>query len=187
LKTPEAQPETLSHNLVQSCNASASSSRIFTDALMYLNFPEDMDPLIDGGKTWGDWQAILIGGGSPRKLLKGFIAPRGFEHDPETSPPSLTGVKWHHNEWSNHPYFAAATLNADRYFPDGKRGKGFVNTNFQERIYFINLKDSTYLEAMRPEKIAFAGRSFGGFFWPSLWVEIPAGFQEEAGWLGSRP
>jgi hypothetical protein len=184
LRTPGAQPETLSHNLVQSCNASASSSRIFTDALMYLNFPQDSDPHIDGGKPWGDWQAILIGGGSPRKLLKAFIAPREFGHDPETSPPSLSGVKWHHNEWSNHPYFAAAALNADRYFPDGN---GFVNTNFQERIYFINLKDSTYLEAMRPEKIAFAGRSFGGFFWPFLWVEIPAGFREETDWLASGP
>lgn len=190
LRTPGAQPETLSHNLVQACNASVSSSRIFTNALMYLNFPRDMDPLIDGGKAWDDWQAILIGGGgdgSPRQLLKGFIAPREFAQNPETSPPSLSGVKWHHNEWSNHPYFATATLNVDRYFPDrkdGKDGKRFVNTNLQERIYFINLKDSTYLEAMRPDTIAFAGRSSGGFFWPFLWVEIPAGFQEQADWLG---
>lgn len=190
LRTPGARPETLSHNLVQACNASASSSLIFTDALMYLNFPRDMDPLIDGGEPWGDWQAILIGGGSPRKLLKGFIAPREFEHDPETSPPSLSGVKWHHNEWSNHPYFATAALNADRYFPEGKdgeEGKRFVNTGFQERIYFINLKDSTYLEAMRPERIAFTGRNSGGFFWPFLWVEIPEGFREEADWLGPGP
>lgn len=187
LETPGAQPETLSHNLVQACNASVSSSRIFTDALMYLNFPRDMDPLIDGGESWGDWQAILVGGGSPGRLMKGFIAPREFDHDPETSPASLSGVKWHHNEWSNHPYFATATLNVDRYFPDGKDGKDgkrFVNTNLQERIYFINLKDSTYLEAMRPDTIAFAGRSSGGFFWPFLWVEIPAGFQEEDDWLG---
>ena len=44
LRTPGAQPETLSHNLVQSCNASVSSSRVFTNALMYLNFPRGHGP-----------------------------------------------------------------------------------------------------------------------------------------------
>jgi hypothetical protein len=98
----------------------------------------------------------------------------------ETDPPSFTGSKWHHPEWSNHPYFAVATLNADRFF---SAGNGFQNTAWQERVYAINLRDSATLELLRPDTVRYAGRNFGGFFWPSLWVEVSAGFQEDAAWL----
>ncbi|HKP94633.1 MAG TPA: hypothetical protein VJ385_02645 [Fibrobacteria bacterium] len=184
LRRPDARPETLSHNLVQACNASVSSSRIFTDAVMYLNSPKDSDPSLNGGKPWGEWQAILIGGGSvPRGIRKGFLYPLAFARDPETVPPSVSAIKWHHAEWSNHPYFAAATLNVDRYF---RGGGGIVNANLQERIYFINLRDSAYLEALRPDTLEYRGRSSGGFFWPWLWVEVPEGFRERDDWLEPR-
>jgi hypothetical protein len=102
----------------------------------------------------------------------------------ETDPPSFSRAKWHHSEWSNHPYFGVATLNADRYF---KSGNGFINTGFQERIYLINLKDSSYLEVLRPDKVAYTGREFGGFYWPGLWVQVLDGFIESPTWLNAKP
>lgn len=177
----KARPETLSYGLIQSCNASISPGRK-SDALMYLN-TSGSHPALNGGKTWGEWQMLLIGD-RQKRLLKGYAPPAGFAHPLETVPPSLSASRWHHSEWSNHPHFAVATLNADRYF---KQGAGYANTMFQERIYLINLKDSAYLEALRPERIAYAGKALGGLYWPWLWVETPAGFQEGPDWLAPLP
>lgn len=176
-------PDTLAYNMVQACNASASSSRIFTNTLMYLN-TDGIDPKINGGKEWGEWQAILIGDSS-KSLLKGYTCPATFANPIETEPKSFTTMRWHHPEWSNHPYFAAATLNVDRFF---KSGSGYANTGYQERIYLLNLKDSTYLEVVRPDAVRFTGKSFdaSGFYWPWLWVEVPEGFQEAADWLAPK-
>ena len=175
-----SRPDTLSLNMIQSCNASISASRLFTNTMMYLN-TSGAHPALNGGKTWGEWQAILISNGA-KQLVKGFMFPASPAVPLETEPPSFTMARWHHCEWSNHPYFAAATLNADRYF---KVAQGYENSHYQERIYLVNLKDSTYLEVLRPDKIAYSGRNgdVSGFHWPWLWVEVPSGFQEEADWL----
>lgn len=181
LNGAKARPDTLSFHMVQSCNASISSSRNATNTLMYLNFPKDSTPFVDGGKVWGEWQTILISN-SKQQFVKGFTYPRTFAFDPETNPKSFTRAKWHHPEWSNHPYFAAATVNMNRYF---QTDNGFANTDFQERLYLLNLKDSTYLEVLRPETVKYTGKSLGGFYWPWLWVEVPAAFEEAPGWLAS--
>jgi hypothetical protein len=175
----KAQPDTLSYQLVQSCNASASSSRIFTNKVMYLNTGSAYPKFADG-KEWGEWQAILIGDAS-QSLVKGYMFPATYAIPLETDPKSYSAARWHHPEWSNHPYFAAATLNVSRYF---KSGAGFANTEYQERIYLLNLQDSSYLEVLRPDKVTFTGKGFAnGFYWPWLWVEVPAGFQESTTWL----
>jgi hypothetical protein len=180
----KGRPDTLSPNLVQSCNASISSSRVFTNSMMFLT-KETSAPGINGGLPWGEWQAILIG--DAKHLLKGFMYPKTFAHAVETEVPSLSGMKWHHPEWSNHPYFAVATLNVDRYFKSAT-GAAYDNTAYQERIYMINLKDSTYLELLRPDAIKGTGKAFdaSGLYWPWLWVEVPAGFAETKDWLASK-
>lgn len=176
----KGRPDTLSFDGIQSCNASASSSRVSTNTVMYLN-TMGMHPDINAGKQWGEWQAILISN-SAKQLVKGFMYPSAPAVPLETDPKSFTNAKWHHSEWSNHPYFAAATVNVDRFF---KSGGGFVNTYFQERVYLINLRDSSYLEVLRPDKVAYAGVNgdVSGFYWPWLWVEVPAGFTENPDWL----
>jgi hypothetical protein len=180
----KGRPDTLSPNLVQSCNASISSSRIATNTMMYLT-KETSSPNVNGGKPFGEWQAILISDAAKR-LVKGYTYPTAFQHPVETAVPSLSGMKWHHCEWSNHPYFAAATLNVDRFF---KAASGYDNTNFQERIYLINLKDSTYLEVLRPDAVKTTGKLLdtSGMHWPWLWVEVPAGFEEAKDWLAPKP
>lgn len=174
----DGPPDTVSFKGIQSCNASISSSRAFTHTMMYLN-TSGSHPSLNGGKPWGEWQAILIGDRAGN-LIKGYMPPAAFSVPLETGPPSLSESRWHHNEWSNHPYFATATLNADRYF---KTGDAYSNTGFQERIYLLNLRDSSYLEVLRPDRIRYTGEMFGGFFWPWLWVEVPDGFRESENWL----
>lgn len=176
----KSRPDTLSYQGIQSCNASASSSRTATNTVMYLN-TSGTHPVINSGKPWGEWQAILISN-YDKKLVKGYMYPANPAVPLETEPKSFTNAKWHHCEWSNHPHFAAATVNVDRFF---KSGGGFVNTLYQERVYLINLKDSSYLEVMRPDKVAYSGKNgdVSGFYWPWLWVEVPAGFAESPDWL----
>jgi hypothetical protein len=178
------RPDTLSYNGAQSCNASISSSRNFTNTMMFLTMGSS-HPKINGGKKWSTWQVILIINGN-RELCKGFVCPATFTFPIETNPASIddinSSLRWHHCEWSNHPYFATATLNVDRYF---KVGADYQNTNYQERIYLINLRDSTFLEVARPDTVIYKANqnSTSGFHWPWLWVEIPAAFQESADWL----
>ncbi|MDB5105917.1 MAG: hypothetical protein JWP91_3606 [Fibrobacteres bacterium] len=180
LKGEKGRADTLSYNLIQSCNASISSSRIATNTMLYLN-TEGSSPAIDGGKPWGEWQTILISDGA-KNLIKGFSRPAAFAHPVETATPSVSNIKWHHCEWSSHPYFATATLNVDRFF---KSAVGYDNTGLQERIYLINLKDSTYLEVLRPDTVKTTGKAFdvSGLYWPWLWVEVPPGFAEDKEWL----
>ncbi len=178
LQSPGERPDTVSYQGIQSCNASISSSRLVTGSLMYLN-TRGQHPDLNGGEAWEEWQAILIGGKDGR-LLKGFMHPADPEHSLETEPASLSRAKWHHCEWSNHPYFAAATVNSERYF---KSSSGYDNTMYQERIYLLNLKDSSYLEVLRPDSLAYHSHSYGGFYWPYLWVEMPSEFAEAPGWL----
>jgi hypothetical protein len=184
LKAVGARPDTLSFKGIQSCNASISSSRVRTDAMMYLN-TEGSDPAVNGGKGWGEWQTILIGNKSTG-LLKAYSHPASFANSAETEPKSFSDAKWHHSEWSNHPYFATATVNVNRFF---KSGDTYENTMMQERIYLINLKDSSYLEVLRPAAMKYTGvrNDVSGFYWPWLWVEVPAAFSESADWLTPRP
>jgi hypothetical protein len=99
----------------------------------------------------------------------------------ETDPKSFTSATWHHPEWSNHPYFAAATVNAERYFKNNSGS--YDNTSYQERIYLVNFKDSLYIEVLRPDTIAYNVKATSGFYWPWLWVEVGAGFAEDQNWL----
>lgn len=163
----------------QACNVSISASRIFTNTVMYLT-AAGSHPEINGGRQWETWQVILVGN-TDRDVVKGFFYPdsASLKFPVETDPPSFTNARWHHCEWSNHPYFAAATLNINRYFT------GHNTTEYQERIYCINLKDSTYLEIVRPDTITNSGieGDYSGFHWPWLWVETDSGFVEDAAWL----
>lgn len=176
----KGRPDTLSFGLIQSCNASISSSRVATDAVMYLN-TSGSHARLNAGRPWGEWQAILISD-SRKRLLRGYLPPAAPAVPFETDPASYASHKWHHSEWSNHPHFATATVNVDRFY---KAAGGYVNSGYQERVYLLDLRDSAYLEVVRPDRVAYSGRNgdVSGFHWPWLWVEIPSGFREAAGWL----
>ncbi len=181
LTSGKIRPDTVS-TFAQSCNASISSSCYFTNILMYLT-TSGSHPIVNGGTPWDKWQVILINN-SDGMVLKGYSYPTAYTFPIETNPESFVKAKWHHPEWSNHPYFACATLNADRYF---KVGGEYMNTLYQERLYLINIKDSSYLEVLRPDTIGFSGipDDYSGLHWPWLWVKIPEGFEEDCSWLSN--
>ncbi len=161
----------------QACNASISASSIFTNMVMYLT-TVGSHPNVNGGQMWQSWQVILINN-NQKEVIKGYTYPTQFKIPLDTSNSTFRKAMWHHCEWSNHPYFAAATLNIRRTW------EGTNATEYQEQIYLINLKDSTYIEVLRPDSVEFSGilDDNSGYFWPWLWVEKPSGFQEDQNWL----
>ncbi|NLE01581.1 MAG: hypothetical protein GX640_17085, partial [Fibrobacter sp.] len=173
-------------NFGQACNVSITSSRINFDRAMYLTMG-DNNPSINSGQPWKQWQLIFISD-IHKKVVRYYKYPTTFKHDPQTTPvasmKNLGSLCWHHPEWSNHPYFATATLNVNRYFNIGTEDDPeYANTDYQERLYLINLKDSTYLEVLRPHPQILTYNpsqisTASGIFWPWLWVQIPSNFQE---------
>ncbi len=195
------EPDTISL-WPQSCNASISPSRLRPDALMCLSFGGEGIPEIKDGGKWGQWQIIHIV--RPRNAQRDEIlryydrpVPTALKfplHNTETCL-FTGGTKWHHPEWSNHPCFAVATVNVERAWvenPDGYKkpeGVGEVyktGAELQEKVCVVNLRTGKYLEVLRLDDAAmnWAGvDTFYQLFWPWLWVEIGADFQETAGWL----
>lgn len=184
LKSGKDRPDTVSC-FNQSCNASISSSRIYTNTMMHLTTSGSHES-INNGKPWTQWQTIIVND-NKRNVLRGYMYPKKYPFPLDTDPQSLTAARWHHSEWSNHPYYATATLNADRYFTEDNK---IYNTYYQERIYLINLKDSAYIEVLRldTKEIRYSGidGDNSGFHWPWLWVEVADQFKEEEGWLDNK-
>jgi hypothetical protein len=176
----------------QACNVSVSSSRRFCDRAMYLT-TGDHDGRIKPDSTWRQWQVIFISDIS-QKVCRYYRVPTTFNVDPQTADTTIrkpsSAFCWHHPEWSNHPYFAAATLNVQRNYRAGSLWNG---TSYQERLYLLNLRDSSYQEIVRPQPQVFVYDTarYGisaGFYWPWLWVQAPDGFDEDSLWLSvERP
>lgn len=194
-----AEFDTVTHIYTdQACNGSISTSRIHTNTMMYLDFGTagKSVPLINNGQPWVTWQVIVIGDPS-RGILNAFTPPLNPEHpyqfeDTTFEAPSSTtkyetflSVIFHHPEWSNHPYFATATLNIDRKYhyaqyenPDWDDGS-WQHTYWQERVVLIDLKNRAFHEVVRPAECCYLDETGRGFYWPSLWVEVPQGFTED--------
>jgi hypothetical protein len=155
--------------------------------MCYLDFTTGgkSHPDVNDGQSWDTWQVIHVTDhtGEP---LKSFGYPADPAHPYETEPASFTKAKWHHPEYSNHPNYIVATVNADRYFanPD-PNGLPYVNTKNQERIYLVDVADSAYLEVMRQDEttIQYYAKG-GGLYWPGLWVD--AGSEVELDQRGAR-
>lgn len=168
------------------CNVSITPSRITTNRIMYLNSGGSLQE-VENGKNFKAWQVIFISDIN-RKFIRYYPYPTEFRHDPQTDPVSYkkvaTAFCWHHPEWSNHPEYAAATVNINRFFTIGT-GEDAVNqyTNYQERLYMLRLTDGAYLEVARvaPEVLKYQPDTYNiaaGIFWPWLWVEVPEDFKE---------
>jgi hypothetical protein len=186
-------PNSLSN---QACNASISSSRSTKGFMSYLDFGSfgKKNSLVNEGKAWGKWQIIFMADAQGNKG-KTFVYPKTYEVPLQTygsnsapcggSSPwddsSLVGTKWHHSEWTNHPYYMTAVVATERSFCVNGSWKN--NTDFEERIYTINLKDSTYLELVRPKDAPLYATSKFATLWPTMWVEVPENFVEAEDWI----
>lgn len=174
----------MQQHTVQTCNASMSSSRILTDAIMYVDFglmydqcqcTTDMGP-------W-DFHTRLFISRSDSTILRYYDVPSPPQVDDTATLGNgeIIGREWSYPEWSNHPYFAVASiLNRRRYLDPAI--SFFVPVGRRERIALINLKDSSYTDLIQSTDTA-AFDSDAGFFFPGLWVDVPRDFAEDPGWL----
>ena len=123
----------------QVCNSSISSSRFFPDAVLYFDFGTVAGPTVLGGK-WQPHTRLFISR-SDGHIHRLFCCPG------KGADTSIATVEWNYPEWSTHPYFAVATLFIQRRFPHD--GDMWMHRGRNERVYAINLKDSSYLELAR--------------------------------------
>jgi len=156
---------------LQACNSSISSSQIFTDAVMYFDFgtggaPEEL------GSAWRQHERIFI------SRSDGNIY-RQYEKPEITMDSSVRSWEWNYPEWSNHPYFAIASVLVQRgYTENGSTDRRYRN----EYLYAINLKDSTYIELAKSQDTLSDGNT--SMRWPALWVEN-TGLSEDPTWLAT--
>jgi len=180
----------------QTCNVSVSSHRENTGYFMNLCTQvrgSDNADLPDNVQ-FGTWQAIFItqpaalGSNSGDKVMRYYPYPVLDRDSLINSASQLHAIrtpqhseKWHHCEWSNHPDFAVATLNVVRAYVENPAGYydktgfgdlvGIQNSEFQERIFLINLRDeSNYLEIIRMDSSEVNHEQTIDLRWPGLWV-----------------
>jgi hypothetical protein len=166
------------------CNPSRSASRIFTNTMLYFDFSSSAitlakcyHPLL--GK-WKEHQLLFISRYDGEDL-KVFNTPSDKILVPISSAEGkgeAVGKEWNNPEWSNHPYFAVASLLIDRLFFVSNTWEHTLNN---EAIYIVNLKDSIYLKIIESTDTSYSSNIT--FTNPFIWIEIPSDFKEDSTWL----
>lgn len=167
---------------LQTCNPSVSSSRIFTNTMMYFDFSSgDISDAGCSNPVLGDWeqhQRIFISRYNG-DIMKIFDAPIDGIAEKAEGKGEIYYIKWSNPEWSNHPYYATALAQVDRLWKETV----FKHSYHNEWLYLINLKDSVYLKLA--EVTDTTKTSTESMLWPWVWVETPSNFSEDPTWLGT--
>jgi hypothetical protein len=170
---------------LQTCNPSISSSRIFTNTMMYIDFSSSAienagcyHPVLG---YWDVHQRIFIGR-SDGAILRYYDAPQDMISEipeSEMGKGEASSVNWNHPEWSNHPYYATALTHVTRLW----KKTMYERTYHNEGLYIINLKDSAYLKIVEITDTSF--NSTETLKWPWVWIETPSNFAEieDPNWL----
>lgn len=164
---------------IQVCNGSISSSNVFTNTMMYLDFGCRSSPW----GTWGLHQRIFIGR-ADGSVMRAYNVPGLPPPDAAATEGTgeIVGIEWNYPEWSNHPYFAAVTLQFDRLWLVDTSGTGRYDHTFRnEKICLYNLRDSSYLPIISITDTTFANRTDLNHPW--AWIQVPTGFSEDPQWL----
>lgn len=163
---------------LQTCNPSISSSRIFTNTMMYIDFSSSA--IENAGSYhpvlgyWDIHQRIFIGR-SDGVILRYYDAPQDkISEIPESEmgKGEAYSVNWNHPEWSNHPYYATALSYVTRLW----KKTMYERTYHNEGLYIINLKDSAYLKIVEITDTSYT--STETLKWPWVWIETPSNFAE---------
>lgn len=190
LKIKNNQTNSDSLFAIGACNPSISSSRVFTDAMMFVDFGFKQtvagNYLLPFGKTWDQHEYLIItnyNGDLYRYIRQKYVPELS---DDEYSALSYDdtkgqsyGSEWDCPEWSNHPYLAVACVNVFRTWKSGK--DGFGESNNLEHIYLINLKTSKTLPLVSVLDTTQTSRTT--LLWPWFWTKVPDNFSEEKDWL----
>jgi len=198
LKNPSVGPDTLhkflvTNNLtgkdtlitVQVCNLSSSPSRFFPRAVMYLDWSSSAFTNANcatppGLGVWGSHARIFIAS-APNAILRYYDVPgSGIPLSDSKGIGEADENEWDYSEWSNHPYLAASTVQVRRSWWNSTGEETYNN----ERIYCVNLKDSTYHKIIETTDTSKTSKT--NMLWPWLWIEIPADFREDSTWLSAK-
>lgn len=156
---------------------SISSSTVRPDVMLYTDEGWQLAathtiPALPGLGNWGAREILFING-SDNQILRYYRAPAASDF---TMQANIDRVAWGHVEWTNHPYFAVASVQVFRTSPASQH---------HEAAYLINLKDSTYLKILDAQGDTATATPAGNIRWPVAWVEVPGGFVESSDWLGT--
>jgi hypothetical protein len=151
------------------CNTSISSSKIFTNSMMYLDFGFD-STIIQVHSLLGSWdfhKRLFISDYSG-SIIKYFDLPNvvNLSEATEQSRGNADHMEWNYPEWSNHPYFAAVALNIERVWYENGTTLPWKYKSKNEKTCILNVKTGAVL-----------------LDWPFLWVDAPPSFSETSGWL----
>jgi hypothetical protein len=169
---------------IGTCNISRSASRIFTNTMLYYDFgslalttAKCYHPLLG---TWKEHTKLFISRYDAEDL-KVFDMPADRKLVSTADAAGLgeaVGKEWYFPEWSNHPYYGVASLNIDRLW---LRSGSWVHTYNTESIYMVGLRDSQYVKLVESTDTSYTSTTV--FKYPFIWVDMPAGFQEDSTWL----
>ncbi|HEX2955662.1 MAG TPA: hypothetical protein VHO70_02450 [Chitinispirillaceae bacterium] len=174
---------------IHSCNPSISSSRLYTDAMMFVDFgnmsmAELVNPFPFLPPIW-DFHEMLLITNSKGKLIKCIeqkYIPELTRDDVvwENANGQSFESNWDCPEWSNHPYLAVASVNVQRCWKKTVKDQYDFGEHL-EQIYLINLKDTTVLPLIVSADTS--KNSATNLKWPWFWTSIPQNFSEQPGWL----
>jgi hypothetical protein len=171
----------------QVCNTSISSSKLYTNTMMYLDFGFD-STLIQVHSLIGSWdfhKRIFISDYSGA-IVKYFDPPNfvALSEATEQSRGNADNMEWNYPEWSNHPFFAATALNIERVWFDGAQTPPWQYYSKNEKICILNIQTGATLPLI--ESIDTSLTSTTNLEWPFLWIDLPASFSESSGWLAIK-
>lgn len=169
---------------VGACNISRSASTVFTNTMLFYDFSSlaiqaagCYHPLLG---TWAMHAKLFISRYDGEDMLV-FDMPADRPLVPIADAQGTgeaVGKEWYNPEWSNHPYYAAASLLVDRLYSVNSSWEHTYNC---ESVYLVDLKDSAYVKLIESTDSSYASKT--NFSYPFIWVEKPAGFQEDTTWL----
>ena len=169
---------------IGACNMSRSASRVFTNTMLYYDFSSAAitaagcyHPILG---TWAEHALLFISRYDAEDLqVFGMPSDRPLVSIAQANGlGEAVGKEWNNPEWSNHPYFAAASLMIDRLW---LKNGSYDHTYNSELLYLVDLKDSVFVRLV--ESIDTSNTSTVDFGNPFIWVEVPVGFQEDSTWL----
>lgn len=167
------------------CNISRSASRIFTNTMLYFDFGSAAiaaagcyHPLL--GSSWGMHEKLFVSRYDSEDL-RVFDMPvdqKIISSNDANGVGEPVGKQWDFPEWSNHPYYAAASLLVDRLYQVAGNWDHVQN---REAIYLVNLKDSSYIRLLESTDTSYASKT--SFMYPFVNVAMPESFVEDSTWL----
>lgn len=179
---------------IGACNPSISSSRTYSDAMMFVDFGYDrgFPSGFSSGKIPTVWEQheylwITRSNGEVLRFTEQKYTPEldddaFMELSWDDTKGQSYGSRWEYPEWSNHPYLAVAGVIVKRTWK-AARPDEYDDRQMIEHIYLINLKTSAALPVVSVTDTS--QNSKVNLKWPWFWASVPQSFSEEPDWLAT--